>query len=574
MRSSTPEEPAQGKDQSVHTQEVSPIQGPAAKEFNRALACAQKAAARGNLELATAWCRYGARVAWWLCPGFFQSPEMEQLLGEIGRKSAMPAMPPTASMGAPTRFLHLMTQAYETGGHTRAVSRWIEICAQYAPSEHHSILISKQGDDPLPGWLAHSAQSTGGDIFRLPPMPSWLQMAAEVRSKSSEFDVIVLHVHPDDPLPNLAFYDRPRPVIFFNHADHAFTLGMDVAGIVADIRKAGHDLSSSLRAARPHKVLLPIPLTDGPKSSTGKAEARRKLGLPTNAPIALTIGDLFRFKPGMGLSFPAALKAICAQDPRVLVIAVGFSASESGELSELNQSTAGRFQSVGVVVDPEILELYYSAADVYLDCFPYGSLTSVLDAALHALPVQRLKIPDLPILWSDDLALDAVAAGASCTTDYVAEVVQWLQWPGTKRAEFGARFRAAVLQEHCGVSWKARWLDPAVKALQASGEAPSHPGLDRIDEKPDRFRISTMFYLAGLPLSMFVAAVILGMEDVPQRIRVSAVWVSVKPLLLDPAHDGMPWKRLLAFKELIKTCLPKRVITAVGRILRSNQNKL
>ena len=83
-----------------------------------------------------------------------------------------------------------------------------------------------------------------------------------------------------------------------------------------------------------------------------------------------------------------------------------------------------------------------------------------------------------------------------------------------------------------------------------------------------------MFYLAGLPLSMFVAAVILGMEDVPQRIRVSAVWVSVKPLLLDPAHDGMPWKRLLAFKELIKTCLPKRLITGVGRILRPNKNKL
>jgi hypothetical protein len=43
-----------------------------------------------------------------------------------------------------------------------------------------------------------------------------LQTAAEIRAKSLEFDVIVLHTHPNDPLPNLAFYDQPRPVIFFN----------------------------------------------------------------------------------------------------------------------------------------------------------------------------------------------------------------------------------------------------------------------------------------------------------------------------------------------------------------------
>lgn len=556
----------QSPDYHVHLRRGVLLQREASREFYRALTCAKKAAAGGRAEMAVEWCRYGATVAWRSNPGFFYCHEMEQLLSQIGRNYGKRVTNPSPATGAPNRFLHVMTTAYERGGHTRAVSRWIETCAQHAPSEHHSILISKQWDTPLPTWLTRSAQRNGGELFQLPPMPSWLQTAAEIRAKSFEFDVIVLHTHPNDPLANLAFYDQPRPVIFFNHADHAFTLGMDVARVIANIRPTGHDLSSRLRAEPPRKVLLPIPLLDDRSFLWDKADARRKLGLPVDAPIALTIGEPFKFRPALGYSFPAAMQSICNADPRVLVIAVGI--SESEQWGELKRSTGGRFRPVGVVVDPGILELYYSAADVYLDCFPCGSLTSVLDAARHALPVQRLNNSYLPLLWLDDLALDSVVTGAPNQSDYVAGVLQWLQWPESKRSELGGRLRAAVLQEHCGASWKTKWLDSAVNALSAPCEDPVQSRRERLKAEQDRY-----LGLAGLewvdqPVSMFVAVAVLGMDEVHRRIRISGVLRSVKPLLFDTVHDGMARERFLIFKELMKTILPTTLVSVMGKMLR------
>ena len=181
------------------------LQRASAKEFSRALRRAKKTAARGNPELAVWWCRYAATVAWKINPGFFYCHEMEQLLEEIGRKNLGPVSAPPASPGPARRFLHVMTAAYERGGHTRVVARWIDICAEHAPAERHSVLISMQDDDvPVPEWLGQSANRTGGEVIKLPQGLPWLQAAAVIRSKSMESDVIVLHHHPNDPLPNLA----------------------------------------------------------------------------------------------------------------------------------------------------------------------------------------------------------------------------------------------------------------------------------------------------------------------------------------------------------------------------------
>jgi len=107
-----------------------------AEEFSRALRRAKKVAAR-QPELAVDWCRYAASLAWTVNPGFFYCHEIEQLLAEIGRTHLGSAPSQVPSMDPPRHFLHVMSAAHEKGGHTRVVSRWINICAQCAPSEHH-----------------------------------------------------------------------------------------------------------------------------------------------------------------------------------------------------------------------------------------------------------------------------------------------------------------------------------------------------------------------------------------------------------------------------------------------------
>ena len=544
------------------------MQKEGAREFNRALVRAGREVAGNNPELAVQWCRYGATVALLSNPGFFYSHEMEQLLADIGRRHGTPVSIPSAGTPTPTRFLHVTTTTSATGGHTRAISRWIETCAEHAPSEHHSILISRQRDEPVPPWVTSAARRSGGEVFQLPSSASWLQAAAELGARSLGFDVVILHTDPYDPLPNLAFYDQPRPVVFFNHTDHVFTLGMDVARVVADIRGVGHDISVRFRAKAPRKVMLPLPLLDDGFGSWSKMDARQRLRLPIDAPIALTIGEPYKFSPLFGFSFPALVQSLLEGDPRLLIIAIGI--SESEPFPELKRLTRGRFMPVGVVEDRDTLELYYSAADVYLDSFPCGSLTAVLDAARHGLPVQRFSNPYQRLMFCDDLGLDSVTRGASGQEEFAAGVLAWLTWPEGKRSELGGCFRAAVLREHCGASWKARWLEPMIAALSATYGAPSASSPHLPEGEGNSFLgLAGVNWGAHWPAGMFVASAILGTDRVPLRIRISGVLHSIRPLVFDTAGDGMARKRLLMFRWLVASILPKRIFAALGDMLRA-----
>lgn len=541
------------------------LQRQSAKEFAHALNSA-RTAAKYKPELAIDWCRYGASVAWRVNPGFFYCHETEHLLAEIAAKHLDPLPSRSPRTRLPERFLHIMTAASRRGERTRAVSRWIDTCGQQSPSELHSILVSRQ-DDELPEWLSRSAWRTGGEFIQLPFEISWLRKAEEVRARAMEYDAVILHVHPNDPLPNLAFYEKPVRALFFNQADHVFSLGMSVVSVIADMRYSGNDISIRNRAPGPMKCLVPIPLIDNDPVPCDKDQARKRLGLPLGVPIALTLGEWYKYQPALGYNFPKTLSSICRRDPRVVVVAIGISRSDIERFPELCGLDEGRFRAVGFIQDPQILDLYYTAADIYLDSFPCGSGTSILDAARYSLPVQRLHNSYVPVLRSDDPALDSVLAGASDESEYVIGVLEWLRWPERKRAELGFRLRAAVLQEHCGASWKEKWLDPAVTALHARRLAMTQEGNGDHSREADGLCALASLPRDDRPTSMFVAGTIFEDSTFDYRIRLSCVWRSVKPLLFDTARDRMGPKRLKAFGQLAETLLPEPLAIVLRKLL-------
>lgn len=77
--------------------------------------------------------------------------------------------------------------------------------------------------------------------------------------------MVVLHIHPHDPVAPLAFgVAGASPVIFLNHADHAFTIGMSATDLIADLREAGQKLGRERRNVT-QSCLLPIPLNLPPE---------------------------------------------------------------------------------------------------------------------------------------------------------------------------------------------------------------------------------------------------------------------------------------------------------------------
>jgi hypothetical protein len=549
------------------------LQDQVAREFSRALRRARQAADWGEPDLAVEWCRYAALLAWGTNPGFFYNHELEQLLAEIGRKHLGSGLVSASNVFPPQRFLHVMTAAFETGGHTRVVSRWIETCARHAPSEHHSILISAQNKAPLPAWLGRSAEKTGGKIIEFPPDLPWAQAATELRSRSLEYDAIVLHVHPYDLLPNLAYHDRPRPILFFRHADHAFNVGLDLARVIADFRPVGHQMSMHYGPDVPLKAMLPLPLLDEESIHCSKREARERLGLSVDGLIALTIGSSYKFEPTDGYSFAAVVRSLCEANSRLRIVAVG--PSESTPFPGLRESMDGRFLPVGIVRDPDVLELYYRSADIYFDAYPNGSGIAVLDAALHGLPILRFYNPQWCLMWSDDPGLDSVWRGMATQEELVATAQEWLEWPEEKRLELGARFREVVLRDHCGTSWRSKWLDPAVKALVTPADSTmAQAPISAVTRQQEFPGLGITFSHNDWPSGMFIAGTLNPDRFFPTSIRLSGALRSIQPLFFDRSGERTSLLRLSMFAELIAACVPDHVFRTAPRRLWNTFHKM
>jgi len=430
----------------------------------------------GDYESAVDWIYFAATLAWGTNPGFFYDKELEDVLDKIGQKVGNQNKPfvelseLSNDSSKQKKILHILSTAYLTGGHTRLVAHWIDNCRIHCQNQVHSILITSQGKSKVPDWLTSSAKNIGGECIVFPDNLTWLQKAYSLRSITKEWsDIIVMHIHPNDPVPNIAFSsaDWDIPVLFCNHADHVFSLGMSISDIILDIRKSGQRITNNRRKYGNRSMLLPIPLIDRiphiDQRENLRIEARKNLNLPLYEKIALTIGSEYKYKPSLGYNFFECIKKILLKDNTIHVYAIGL--PNSGSWKALSEEMKGRFHPVGLVQDKTELEDYYLAADVYIEGFPMGSLTAMLDAGLYMLPIQRINNPFAPILSGDDIGLDQLISIANDEDEYINGAIKLLHTSSDIRNNIGKKTRDSILTNHCGKAWVDNWLNPIIEQV-------------------------------------------------------------------------------------------------------------
>ena len=117
-------------------------------------------------------------------------------------------------------------------------------------------------------------------------------------------DLVVLHVHPYDAVV-LAAVNLPGarpPVIYENHADHAFWLGVGGADLVCDLalRRSTRRRAAGLPDER--IAILPMPVDAMPSTSGGAL--RRELGISAEAVVALTVSADWKVAASWGGDAP------------------------------------------------------------------------------------------------------------------------------------------------------------------------------------------------------------------------------------------------------------------------------
>lgn len=417
-----------------------------------------------NVNAAVDWLYVAASLAWCVNPGCLRSIEIEQILSRISictlGITRVGARPLNAKC---THVVHVATAVSLRGGHTRVIARWIDNCRMFAKDQVHHLVLTGQGSADIPEWLADTVRETGGECVVMDGKSGWIERAKQLREYAiRRADVFVLHMHPNDPIINLALFGMKEqlPVFMFNHADHVFSLGVGVCNGVLDFRKSGQDLSSRYRGV--NSAIIPLPMVveerGGQDRRKLRCEARKRLNIDLEGFVALTIGDEYKYKSALGCSFIECVRRMLKSEADLTLIAVGI--PDKNEWTALASESQNRFVPIGSVLDKSVLNDYYVAADIYMEGFPFSSLTAMIDAGLYCLPIQRMRNVKLPILSGDDVALDGLVGVATNCDEYVAGVRQLMEMKPDARERSGVAIRDSIKICHCGEMWFKTYVAP------------------------------------------------------------------------------------------------------------------
>jgi hypothetical protein len=453
--------------------------------------------------------------------GQFTCPRLEQTISRLA-KAALPARGSRKlNLDAPSglRVLHVATELLGIGGHARMVKHWIE----NDKGNVHSLALTGQ-HRPLTKDIADAVAASGGDLEEINLLPGgilrWARRLQEVLISS---DFVVLHIHNMDVIPLLALAgleNRPRSTLN-NHCDHLFWLGSSLVDSVICSRNSGRKLTIDRRGVVAERTLM-LPLSVSPRERAhARPQAKRLLGISEDSVVALTIARAVKFRDIGGENFVETLIPALRANPRLQLIVVG-----PGAGAPWHDSVA-KVLPGQVLVLPETREtaIYMDAADIYLDSFPFVSITSLMEAGLHGLPlVSRHAFgTDCGVMGADSLGLDEVILRTSSAEALCATLIE-LAKDSSSREEIGARTREMIFAANVGENWRQELQHVYRQALHL----PQNPGDFSPTEGPSDLDYFIPFVFDDLrahpnPASRTARATELALKSAPLTWRLQKI---------------------------------------------------
>jgi hypothetical protein len=350
----------------------------------------------GNLNDGLALLRIYARLHWDNISGHFGDEPLEVAFFQKWKHHALSTPQPPLPH---TSFLHIATQTYGQGGHSRLLWRLAQGLSTHGTQ---TLLLT----DPR---KSNYVAGFPGSITKLHGKPA--ARAAAIVAAAQDAETILLHIHPDDAAAAFAarvLHAQGKRVLFVNHADYVFSLGASAADVVLEICMSGWITTRDRRKPRAQSFMgIPI-VDDNAQLSTHAA--------PRNGPI-VSMGGGGKYHPTPGLSFPDFLMGLLPHIKNDVVM-IGPS-NKQPWWEDVTKAFPGRIKLCGPLPPTQVEEILKSAS-CYIDSFPLDGGTAYPQAAAMGVPCFAPDAPNAsgtsPI---EDLRFDTVDALQAALASYL-----------------------------------------------------------------------------------------------------------------------------------------------------------
>lgn len=454
-------------------------------QYENYLAKAQHFHAAGKFNEAAVYAAIAAHLALRPHPGFFASPRLERLLVDIGRRTARPApyrriIDPNRKIGA---LLHVATELTAVGGLTNMLGRWIA-----ADNKRLHSLALTQHRGQLHGPVEAAVEANGGEVFRLNSgVGGPIAWAQRLRELARGYDAVVLHVYSQDVIPTIAFAERGAgpPVLFLNHGDHLFSLGVATSDVVINLRDAAQELSIARRGIEARRNVMVPTIVAPARRTRSREDAKRELGLAPDGVFLFSAARGMKYRSVNGRSFADTHVELMRRHPKAALWVLG-----AGDPEDWRAACASVDGRIRPLPESPNTKLYFEAADIYVDSFPFVSSTSMMEAAGLGIPlVSRFYgPPEARIFAINHPGIDAPTLHGADEAEYVAHLDRLIADPALRAAK-GDEARQAVLHYHTPPSW----LDFIEQAYRLAVQLPP------IDPKAQLAGMADESYSSGEP---------------------------------------------------------------------------
>jgi hypothetical protein len=378
--------------------------------------------------------------------GVFREPLIEDFLKDYSYKLLTPSEK-TDPKNSKDQIVHIFTTTYQTGGHTRFVENLIQLDTKRT----HHLLVTEQGSVPPRVALTDLINKNKGNILFLEE--------SNLESKAKQFQRfilenagrVMLHIHPYDLLPSLAIHaikDKIE-VSFFNHSDHCFSYGIDVADKVLNIRDEAHNITVHNRS-HSNSFNLPLPIIKKEINETEKQGIRLKYGIEFETKVALSIGSAYKFQRKDNHYFFRTIYQAVEQHKDLKVLIIGLAESDLTKFI-LEYIPHERIQLLGIIEDPSELQ---AIADIVIDPMPFGSYTALLETSFYgAYPLVCYDTIPLFDLYRDPAFHGLIQMDIN-ESDYLKHLGKILNGEVELTRE---QIKNNIAEYHCGKDWLSQY---------------------------------------------------------------------------------------------------------------------